>query len=102
MNVALRNPLVSVIVPVYNIKAYLLECVESLRNQTYAYIEIILVDDGSSDGSEIMCDELGRKDSRIHGIHQANGGLSKARNTGLESAQGQYVGFVDAAFCNEV
>lgn len=96
MDVALRGPLVSIIVPVYNIKAYLLECVESLQKQTYPNIEIILIDDGSSDGSEIMCDELGETDSRIRVIHQANGGLSKARNTGLESARGKYVGFVDS------
>ena len=96
MSLEPESPLVSIIVPVYNIKVYLLECVESLRKQTYSNIEIILVDDGSSDGSDIMCDELGEKDSHIHVIHQTNGGLSKARNTGLESAQGKYVGFVDS------
>ncbi len=91
-----RNPLISVIVPVYNVRAYIAECVESLIHQTYTNLEIILVDDGSADGSEKVCDEYMRKDSRVRVIHQENRGLSGARNTGLDNANGRYVAFVDS------
>lgn len=95
-----RNlPLVTIIVPVYNVCAYVGECVESLLNQTYTNLEIILVDDGSTDGSEAVCDEYAKKDNRIRVIHQKNQGLSGARNTGLDHAEGEYIAFVDSDDC---
>ena len=89
------EPLVSVIVPVYNVEAYLARCVASLRGQTYPDLEIILVDDGSADGSGLLCDSFAREDPRIRVIHQPNAGVSAARNAGLEAASGAYVCFVD-------
>lgn len=91
-----QNPLISVIVPVYNVEAYLPRCVESIRNQTYQNLEIILVDDGSKDRSNVLCDEYALKDSRIRVIHKENGGLSSARNAGIDAAQGEYLAFVDS------
>ena len=88
--------LISVIVPVYNVERYLAECVDSILGQTYGNLEIILVDDGSTDGSGIMCDQYAQKDARIHVIHQKNQGLSSARNTGLDMAQGEWIAFVDS------
>ena len=90
------EPLISVIVPVYKVEQYLDECVQSIRNQTYTNLEIILVDDGSPDRCPEMCDEYARQDSRIKVIHKPNGGLSSARNAGLDIATGEYVGFVDS------
>lgn len=87
--------LVSIVVPIYNVKNYLLACVESLRKQTYELIEIILVDDGSTDGSAQLCDELKETDKRIHVIHKKNGGVSSARNIGVRKATGTYIMFVD-------
>ena len=87
---------ISVIVPVYNVEQFLRECIESIRNQTYKNIEIILVDDGSTDNSGKICDEYISKDSRIKVIHKENGGLSSARNTGLDNATGDYVMFSDS------
>lgn len=87
---------VSIIVPVYNCEAYLRRCVESLTAQTEKKLQIILVDDGSRDGSGALCDELARQDSRIVVLHQENAGVSAARNTGLGAVTGEYVGFVDA------
>ena len=89
-------PLVSIIIPVYKVEKYLKECVESAKNQTYDSIEIILVDDGSPDRCGRMCDDYTEKDARIVTIHQQNGGLSKARNTGLKHARGEYVYFLDS------
>ncbi len=89
-------PKVSIIVPVYNVEDYLCECVDSLTNQTYADIEIILVDDGSTDKSGKICDEYASKDLRVHVLHKKNGGQSSARNCGLETASGEYVLFVDS------
>lgn len=86
---------ISCIIPVYKVEAYLRQCVESLTHQTYRDIEIILVDDGSPDGSPQLCDILASEDSRIKVIHKENGGLSDARNTGLLAATGEYVVFVD-------
>lgn len=86
----------SVIIPVYNVSAYLRRCVLSVQQQTYKSLEIILVDDGSTDGSGLLCDELAMQDSRIQVIHKANGGLSDARNAGLSIAQGEYVLFLDS------
>lgn len=88
--------LISIIVPVYKVEAYLDECVQSLVDQTYANLEIILVDDGSPDRCPQMCDEWGRRDSRIKVIHKPNGGLSSARNAGLDVAQGDYISFIDS------
>lgn len=90
------NPLISVIVPVYNVEDYLDRCVESIVNQTYKNLEIILVDDGSTDCSGKKCDEWKVKDSRIVVIHKENGGQAEARNKGLELATGDYIGFVDS------
>lgn len=88
--------LLSIIVPVYNVKPYLKDCVESIINQTYKNLQILLVDDGSTDGSQDICDEYARKDSRIVVIHKENGGLSTARNEGMDRAEGEYIAFVDS------
>ena len=88
--------MITIIIPMYNAKLYIKKCVESIIQQTYSNIEIIIVDDGSTDGSETLCDELVQKDSRIHVIHKPNGGVSSARNRGLEVAKGENVMFVDA------
>lgn len=88
--------MISVIVPVYNVENYLDNCVESIVNQTYKDLEIILVDDGSPDNCPAMCDEWAKKDSRIRVIHKENGGSSSARNAGLEAANGDYIAFVDS------
>lgn len=90
------NELISIIVPIYNVEEYLERCVNSIINQTYKNIEIILVNDGSTDNSGNICNELGKKDNRIKIIHKQNGGLSDARNAGLKIAQGCYIGFVDS------
>jgi len=89
------NPLISIIVPVYNIAKYLERCVNSIINQSYENIEIILVDDGSTDNSSQICDAFAKKDDRVRVIRKINGGLSSARNAGLEMIKGEYVGFVD-------
>ena len=88
--------LVTVIVPVYNVKKYLVRCVESITNQSYENLEIILVDDGSNDGSLAVCKELAKKDNRINVYHTENSGLSHARNIGLDHASGDYIVFVDS------
>ena len=88
-------PLISVIVAVYNIEKYIEKCILSLINQTYTNLEIILVDDGATDSSGQICDSYAKKDERIKVIHRENGGLSAARNTGIESAGGEYISFVD-------
>lgn len=88
--------LISVIVPVYNVEKYLLRCVDSIRNQTYTNLEIILVDDGSPDNCPRMCDELSEQDARVKVIHKQNAGLGMARNEGLDIAAGAYVTFVDS------
>ncbi len=91
-----RYPLITVIVPVYNVLAYLPKCVHSITAQTYENLEIILVDDGSTDGTGELCDRLAGEDSRIRVFHKENGGSSQARNLALEQAAGEYVGFVDS------
>ena len=88
--------LISVIVPVYKVQEYLNQCVSSIVNQTYQNLEIILVDDGSPDHCPAMCDEWAEKDPRILVIHKENGGLSDARNAGLDVASGEYIAFVDS------
>lgn len=87
---------VSVIVPVYNCKDYLPKCIESILNQTYPQFQLILIDDGSSDGSGEICDTFAAKDRRIQVIHQKNQGVSLARNAGLDAAAGEYLLFVDS------
>lgn len=87
---------VSIVVPVYNVRDYLTRCVNSLINQTYKNLEIILVDDGSTDGSADLCDRISESDSRVTVIHKANGGLSSARNAGLDFATGEYYTFIDS------
>ena len=89
------EPLISVIIPVYNVKTYLLACYTTVRNQTYKNLEIILVDDGSTDSSGKMCDEYALEDERVKVIHKINGGLSDARNAGLDIMTGEYVTCID-------
>ena len=86
---------ISVIIPVYNIRDYLERCVSSVINQTYHNLEIILVDDGSTDGSNLICDRLAEQDERIVVIHKENGGLSDARNAGIDRASGEILSFID-------
>lgn len=90
------DSLISVIVPIYNVEDYLDRCVESIINQTYKNLEIILVDDGSPDNCPKMCDDYAKKDSRIKVVHKKNGGLSDARNAGMKVATGEYVSFIDS------
>ncbi len=90
------DSLVSVVVPVYNVEQYLDRCVNSIVSQTYSRLEIILVDDGSSDNSPRMCDSWAKKDGRIKVVHKENAGAGFARNTGLENAEGDYILFVDS------
>lgn len=87
---------ISIIIPVYNTEKYLKKCIDSVLNQKYKNLEIILVDDGSTDSSGKICDEYSELDSRIKVIHKKNGGLSSARNAGLEVVTGKYVGFLDS------
>lgn len=87
---------VSVIVPVYNVEPYLPRCIESLLAQTYTALEILLINDGSTDHSGTICDEYAAKDSRLKVIHKENGGVSSARNLGLKNAAGDYIGFLDS------
>ena len=91
-----KTPLISVIVPVYKAENYLEKCVQSIRNQSYENLEIILIDDGSPDGSGKLCDEFAKEDSRIRVIHKENGGQASARNAALDVMHGEYVGFVDS------
>lgn len=90
------NPLISIIVPIYNVEQYLCRCVDSLINQTYKDLEIILVDDGSPDRCGEICDEYAKRDDRIIVIHKRNGGLSEARNSGKEKSKGEYLMFIDS------
>ena len=88
--------LISVIVPIYNVQDYLRKCIDSIINQTYRDLEIILIDDGSTDSSGKICDEYLKIDHRIRVYHKKNGGLSSARNAGLKMARGEWIGFVDS------
>ena len=91
-----RDALLSVVIPVYNVAEYLPQCLETVCGQTYRNLEILLVDDGSTDGSGEICDEWQRRDARIKVIHKKNGGVSSARNEGLKAASGSLIGFVDS------
>ena len=91
-----KDPLVSVIVPVYGTEAYLPACIDSIRNQSYQNLQIILVDDQSPDRCPEICDSYAQKDPRIQVIHQKNTGVSGARNTGLQHVTGEYILFVDS------
>lgn len=92
----MNNQLVSIIVPIYKVEEYLDECIESIVHQTYPNIEIILVDDGSPDRCPQLCDEWAKKDNRIKVIHKENGGVSSARNAGINLAKGEWIWFVDS------
>ena len=96
MNGLKKNPLISVVVPIYKVERYLNACVDSIVNQTYSNLEIILVDDGSPDRCPEICDEYARRDNRIRVIHQENGGLSAARNAGIDIASGDFLTFIDS------
>lgn len=90
------DELISVIVPVYNVEKYINKCIDSIINQTYTNLEIILVDDGSPDNCGKICDEYAEKDKRIKVIHKKNGGVSSARNEGLKKSKGEWISFIDA------
>ena len=92
----IQAPLISVIVPIYKVEPYLRECVDSILGQTHGTLEVILVDDGSPDACPAICDEYAARDARVRVIHKTNGGLSDARNVGLDVARGEWVGFVDS------
>lgn len=87
---------ISVIVPIYKVEKYLNRCIDSIINQTYSNLEIILIDDGSPDNCPIICDEYAKNDSRVRVVHKKNGGLSDARNAGLAIAHGEYISFIDS------
>lgn len=87
----MKKPLISVIVPVYNTEKYLQECLDSVLAQTYANFELLLINDGSKDGSPQICDAYAAKDDRVKVFHQENAGVSAARNKGLDNAKGEYV-----------
>ena len=91
-----NNELVSVIIPVYNVQPYLREALDSVIHQTYSNLEIIIIDDGSTDGSGRICDEYAEQDQRIKVIHQENKGLSSTRNAGLDRMTGEIVAFLDS------
>ena len=92
----MQKGLVSVVIPIYNVEKYLNQCIESVVNQTYRNIEILLIDDGSLDGCPQICDEWAKKDSRIKVVHKENAGLGMARNTGIDNAVGEYICFFDS------
>lgn len=89
-------PLISVIIPIYNVEKYVKRCLDSVLNQTYCHLEVILVDDGSTDSSGKICDEYKKMDTRIRVIHKSNEGVSSARNLGIEVANGEYIAFIDS------
>ncbi|MBR6737921.1 MAG: glycosyltransferase family 2 protein [Clostridia bacterium] len=89
-------PVLSVIIPIYNVENYLAECVDSVLNQSFTDLEVILVDDGSPDNCPLICDDYAKKDNRVKVVHKQNGGLSSARNAGLNIASGEYVIFLDS------
>ena len=92
-------PQISVIVPVYNTEKYLHRCIDSILAQTFTDFELLLIDDGSTDNSGTICDEYATKDSRVRVFHKKNGGVSSARNLGVDNAKGEWVTFVDSDDC---
>ena len=90
------DPKISVVLPIYNVEKYLEKCMESIFNQTYKNLEILLVDDGSPDGCPALCDAYAKKDKRVRVVHKKNGGISDARNAGVAESSGQYIAFVDS------
>lgn len=96
LNKNYSHDLISVIIPVYNVEKYVSACLESVIGQTYTNLQILIIDDGSADNSGIICDEYSNRDNRIEVIHKNNGGLSDARNTGIENANGKYLIFIDS------
>lgn len=103
MVVKMNNPLISVIVPVYNVEKYLPRCIDSIIDQTFKNFELLLIDDGSKDKSGEICDEYAKRDNRIKVFHKENGGVSSARNVGLDSAKGEWIIFCDSDdefYCN--
>ena len=90
-----ESPLISVIVPIYRVEVYLEKCINSILNQTYKNLEVILVDDGSDDTCPEICDRYAEKDSRVKVIHKQNGGVASARNAGLMSCHGEYITYID-------
>ena len=92
----MENQLISVIVPIYNVEDYLRQCLDSILEQTLSHFEVILVNDGSPDSSGDICREYVEKDSRFHYFEKENGGLSDARNYGIEKARGEYLTFIDS------
>ena len=91
-----NRPEISVIVPVYRVEKYLNDCIDSILAQTFTDFELILVDDGSPDSCPALCDAAAERDNRVRVIHKQNGGVSTARNAGLDAAQGNWIGFVDS------
>lgn len=91
-----NSPLISVVLPIYNVESYLKRCLDSVCMQTYTNLDIILVDDGSPDNCGLICDSYAEKDNRIRVIHKQNGGLSDARNAGIDIAKGEYITFIDS------
>ena len=91
-----NKPLISIVVPVYKVQDYVLECLESIAAQSYKNLEVIVIDDGSPDDAGAICDDFAKQDERFHVIHQKNAGLSAARNRGLKEATGEYIAFVDS------
>lgn len=96
MEIKKEEPIVSVIIPIYNVEQYLQQCIDSIVNQTYQNLDIVLVDDGSKDGSPAICDAYAREDARVQVIHKANGGLISAWKTGVENSKGKYLVFIDS------
>ena len=88
--------LISIVLPIYNVEKYIEKCMDSVLNQTYKNIEVILVDDGSPDRCPKICEEYAKKDNRIKVVHKENGGLSDARNAGIKVANGEYITFIDS------
>lgn len=91
-----NKPTISVIVPVYNVEKYLEECVESVLSQTFTDYELLLIDDGSTDSSGDLCDQIAKRDTRVRVFHKSNGGLSSARNKGMDEAEGDWIVFLDS------
>lgn len=92
----MKQPIISIIIPVYNVEKYLHRCLDSVKSQSYSNIEVLLIDDGSKDKSGVICDEYVASDSRFHVYHKNNEGVSKARNTGLDHANGDWITFIDS------